>query len=107
MHTAHFAAIFAAAVVVSSVASAGEITGNGKPTGLQGNSWCRYSGFNDTPGQDGFGQTQNWGQVISQYGWVGDPGQYNPSNWPFDDGVNCNPNNSIAPPPRDPGNPQS
>jgi len=92
MHTAHFAAIFVAAVVVSSAASAGEITGNGKPTGLQGNSWCRYSGFNDTPGQDGFDQTQNWGQVISQYGWVGDPGQYNPSNWPFDDGVNCNPN---------------
>ena len=105
MRTARYAAMFAAAVVLSSAVSAGEITGNGQPTALQGNSWCRYSGLNDTPGQDGFYQTQNWGQLISLYGWIGDPGQYNPSNFPFDEGVNCNPNNSVAPPPRDPGQP--
>jgi hypothetical protein len=110
MRTSRCATIIVASIVLSSVitttAWAGEITGNGKSTALQGNSWCRYSGLNDTPGLDGFGQTQNWGQVIRLYGWVGDPGQYNPSNWPFDfGGINCNPNNTGVPVPRDPGSP--
>jgi hypothetical protein len=102
MRTA-FCAVLAAATLAATPAWAGEITGTGDPTALQGNSWCRYSGLNDTPGLDGFGKTQNWGQVIRLYGWVGDPGEFNPSNWPFDNGVNCNPNNSVAPPSRDPG----
>jgi hypothetical protein len=105
MRTSRCAAVAAAVFLLSSTAaSAGEITGNGKPTNSQGNSWCRYSGLDDSPLDDPFGQTQNWGQIIKLFGWVGDPGQYNPSNWPFDQGgINCNPNNSGTPVPRDPG----
>ncbi len=103
MRTVRYAAIFGAALILSSAVSAGEITGNGNPTALQGESWCRYSGLNDTPGQDGFDQTQNWGQLIALYGWIGDPGQFNPSNFPFDEGRNCNPTNSTSEPLRNPG----
>jgi hypothetical protein len=66
------AALAAAFVVVTGgAASAGEITGNGKPTpinGYQAGSICAFSGQNDDPtgGGDPFedGRTQNWGQVV-------------------------------------------
>ena len=63
----------AAALIVAmgGAASAGEITGNGKPTpinGGQAGSICAFSGQNDDPtgGGDPFqdGRTQNWGQVV-------------------------------------------
>ncbi|MEA3057804.1 MAG: hypothetical protein QOF34_619, partial [Sphingomonadales bacterium] len=45
MRTSRCATIIVASIVLSSVittaAWAGEITGNGKSTALQGNSWCR------------------------------------------------------------------
>jgi hypothetical protein len=67
------AAALAAALVIAmgGAASAGEITGNGKPTpinGFRAGSICSFSGQNDDPtgGGDPFqdGRTQNWGQVI-------------------------------------------
>jgi hypothetical protein len=67
------AAVVAAALVVAmgGAASAGEITGNGKPTpvgGFRAGSICAFSGQNDDPsgGGDPFqdGQVQNWGKVV-------------------------------------------
>jgi len=67
------AAAFAAALIVAmgGAASAGEVTGNGKPTpinGGQAGSICAFSGQNDDPtgGGDPFqdGRTQNWGHVL-------------------------------------------
>jgi hypothetical protein len=67
------AAAVAAALVVTmgGAASAGEITGNGKPTpvnGFRAGSICSFSGQNDDPtgGGDPFqeGQVQNWGKVL-------------------------------------------
>jgi hypothetical protein len=46
------------------VASAGEVTGSGKPKTVQANSICAYSGLEDNDGE--FvepGVTQNWGQI--------------------------------------------
>jgi hypothetical protein len=66
-------AVLAAALVVAmgGTAFAGEITGNGKPTpinGFQAGSICSFSGQNDDPtgGGDPFedGRVQNWGQVV-------------------------------------------
>jgi hypothetical protein len=66
-------AALAAALVVAmgGAASAGEITGNGKPTpinGFQAGSICSFSGQNDDPtgGGDPFqdGRVQNWGHVL-------------------------------------------
>ena len=63
----------AAALIVAmgGAASAGEITGNGKPTPIeayQAGSICSFSGQNDDPtgGGDPFedGRTQNWGHVL-------------------------------------------
>jgi hypothetical protein len=68
------AAAFAAASIVAmgGVASAGEVTGNGKPTpiaGFRAGSICSFSGQNDDPtgGGDPFedGRTQNWGHVLA------------------------------------------
>jgi hypothetical protein len=67
-------AALAAALVVGmgGTAFAGEITGNGKPTpinGFQAGSICSFSGQNDDPtgGGDPFqdGRTQNWGHVLA------------------------------------------
>jgi hypothetical protein len=67
------AAAVAAALVVAmgGAASAGEITGNGKLTPINGftaGSICSFSGQNDDPtgGGDPFqdGRVQNWGQVV-------------------------------------------
>lgn len=66
-------AAFAAALIVAmgGAASAGEITGNGKPTPIEdfrAGSICSFSGQNDDPtgGGDPFedGRTQNWGHVL-------------------------------------------
>ena len=68
------AAALAAAFLVATggAASAGEITGNGKATpinGFQAGSICAFSGQNDDPtgGGDPFedGRTQNWGHVLA------------------------------------------
>ena len=67
------AAALAAAFLVATggAASAGEITGNGKTTpinGFRAGSICSFSGQNDDPtgGGDPFqdGRTQNWGHVL-------------------------------------------
>jgi hypothetical protein len=67
-------AALAAALVVGmgGTAFAGEITGNGKPTpinGFQAGSICSFSGQNDDPtgGGDPFqdGRVQNWGHVLA------------------------------------------
>jgi hypothetical protein len=67
------AAVVAAALVVAmgGAASAGEITGNGEFTpinGFRAGSICSFSGQNDDPtgGGDPFqdGQVQNWGKVV-------------------------------------------
>ena len=67
-------AAFAAALIVAmgGAASAGEITGNGKPTPINGGragSICSFSGQNDDPtgGGDPFqdGRVQNWGHVVA------------------------------------------
>jgi hypothetical protein len=48
-------------------ASAGEITGNGKPIDVKGKSECAYSGLQDDPEEDeGIfrgDRVQNWGQL--------------------------------------------
>jgi hypothetical protein len=67
-------AALAAALVVAmgGTAFAGEITGNEKPTpinGYQAGSICSFSGQNDDPtgGGDPFedGRVQNWGHVLA------------------------------------------
>jgi hypothetical protein len=67
-------AALAAALVLAmgGTAFAGEITGNGKPTpinGGQAGSICAFSGQNDDPtgGGDPFqdGRVQNWGHVLA------------------------------------------
>lgn len=54
----------------SGAAMAGEITGNGDPTGgvEHSHSWCVYSGFNDTPDEDApfGGIVQSYGHYVSQ-----------------------------------------
>lgn len=52
------------AVTGATSALAGEITGNGKPTPIRdkANSECAFSGLDDAD-DDGFGRTQNWGQI--------------------------------------------
>lgn len=43
--------------------AAGEITGNGRSLQpLHANSECAFSGLDDAD-DDGFGRTQNWGQI--------------------------------------------
>lgn len=66
------AGLGAAAVLVAAAgpASAGEVTGNGKPTPIrqQANSICAFSGQNDAPG-DPFpegGRVQSYGQLVKQ-----------------------------------------
>ena len=60
------AALTVAAVAAGS-AFAGEITGNGKPTAAptHSNSECSFSGLDDAD-DDGFGRTQNWGQLSKE-----------------------------------------
>jgi hypothetical protein len=60
-------AALAVAALTTSSALAGEITGNGKPTGApaHSNSECSFSGLDD-PDPDPFGRTQNWGQLSKE-----------------------------------------
>ena len=56
-------------VVAAVPASAGELTGNGKPTPLMGASICQFSGQNDDPfGEDPSngpgGTSQSYGQQV-------------------------------------------
>jgi hypothetical protein len=53
-----------AAAIATGSAFAGEITGNGKETGMRAhaNSECGFSGLDD-PDDDGFVHTQSWGQL--------------------------------------------
>ena len=69
-------AVISAAVFVgasASAASAGEITGNGKPTAgpAHANSICVFSGLEDgeedPTGPSGPGTTQNWGQIPKDF----------------------------------------
>ena len=66
------------------IASAGEITGNGKPTPIKAqqsptspagpaNSICSFSGLNDTPvpGDPFEGRVQNWGSLVKVLGPMG------------------------------------
>lgn len=51
----------------TTAASAGEITGNGKSLQpLHAKSWCAFSGLDDAD-DDGFGRTQNWGQIPKEF----------------------------------------
>ncbi|QPC97924.1 MULTISPECIES: hypothetical protein [Qipengyuania] len=64
-------------LVISSPGFAGEITGNGKITPIESggvaSSICAYSGRNDTPGLDGFGEVQAYGMLVKAFGGF-DPG---------------------------------
>jgi hypothetical protein len=53
----------AALLVVSTTATAGEITGNGKPIDVNGRSECAFSGYND---QDGDPRDPGW--ISQSYG---------------------------------------
>ena len=98
-------AIGAAALTLSSVAWAGEITGpppvdnskGGAGRISNGNSFCSFSGLNDTPlgtagpPPDPGGQVQSYGYFMSQFGLFdpSDPEQRASFNFP---GFGCNPN---------------
>jgi len=75
------AAALAAAIVVvtGGVASAGEITGNGKPTPInsfRAGSICAFSGQNDDPNEPGLfngGRVQSFGDIVQEaIGVLGD-----------------------------------
>ena len=70
------------------VAFAGEITGNGKPTGApeHARSICAFSGQNDefVEGDENAPRTQSYGQLVSS-GVIQNPSMFNP-------GDACNPN---------------
>lgn len=70
-------------LAIASPALAGEITGNGKFTPVHdytASSICAFSGYNDTPGEDGFGQVQAYGMLVKAFGgfapgYASHPGQ--------------------------------
>jgi hypothetical protein len=99
-------------ILLSSAATAGEITGppptgNGQNTSgrvSNGNSLCSYSGLNDTPDglgspgtpeYDPGGQVQSYGYFMSHYGLYdpSDPAQRDQFAFP---GVGCNPQRSFG-----------
>ncbi|MGZ2412490.1 hypothetical protein ACUXST_001919 [Sphingomonas sp. F9_3S_D5_B_2] len=93
-----------AALVGSTPALAGEVSGNGKDLPLNGRSLCAYSGQNDTPdglwvpdGQGGFiqidpgGHVQSYGYFKAQQDFLPSPSDKdarNPFSFP---GLGCNP----------------
>jgi hypothetical protein len=91
------AAAVALSVVGMSAASAGEITGNGKPPGGQGlgashaQSICAFSGLEDGDGAGfpgpGGAPPQNWGHVKQFLRSVGAPAEEIAASRP---GVTCN-----------------
>jgi hypothetical protein len=99
--TRRLAAALSAATLVTALAATsvlgGEITGNGKDTGTQGASWCRFSGQNDRV--EGQGpvepEAQSYGIELT-LGLVPPPsltkgGAPSP-------GTMCNPNKTFLPP---------
>lgn len=70
-------------VALATPALAGEITGNGKYTPVHdytASSICAFSGYNDTPGEDGFEQVQAYGMLVKAFGgfapgYASHPGQ--------------------------------
>ena len=96
-----FALALGTAMLVTSLSAAavlaGEITGNGKPTGAQGASWCRFSGQNDRVEGEGpvEPEAQSYGIEVV-VGVVPHPsitrgGAPSP-------GTMCNPNKTFLPP---------
>lgn len=95
-----------AALLVSSPATAGEVTGNGKDLPVNGNSPCAFSGINDTP--DGLwlpigpggalvqvdpgGHVQSYG-AFKKIGFLPSPSDPAAREGGFP-GNGCNPNNS-------------
>ena len=80
-----------AAACLTGPAIAGELTGNGKDTPLNGASICQFSGQNDDPeGLDPEngpgGRTQSFGQDVAKWG-------HDPHHPVLHPGVLCNPNN--------------
>ena len=60
-----------AVVALAAPALAGEITGSGKFTPVHyytASSICAFSGYNDTPGEDGFGRVQAYGMLVRSFG---------------------------------------
>lgn len=89
--------VFAAALCTAAVpAFAGEITGNGKPTGMWGHakSECAFSGYNDMDGdpRDPGWISQSYGQNVRLKGW--NPADADPTRpgFPPIPGFSCNPN---------------
>ncbi len=88
--------VFAATLGMSStVAIAGEITGNGKDIEVKGRSECAFSGFNDQDGdpRDPGWISQNYGQNVRIFGL--DPSQFDPNadaEFVPIPGFACNPN---------------
>ncbi len=76
---------------------AGEVTGNGKETGTQGASWCRFSGQNDqVAGEGPVGpRAQSYGQEL-KLGLVPSP-SISKGGAPSP-GTMCNPNKTFLPP---------
>lgn len=71
-----FAVAACAATIIAAggtSASAGEITGNGKPIVVKGASECAYSGQNDEfhQGEEGASRVQSYGQIIRFAGPMG------------------------------------
>jgi hypothetical protein len=100
----HAVAFGAIAIAMSSIASAGEITGppprtnQPSPPGTRisnGVSICSFSGLNDTPqgipGIDPGGIVQSYGYFMAQFGIFdpSDPDKFTSGSFP---GENCNPN---------------
>lgn len=96
-----FALALGTATLIASLSAgavlAGEITGNGKPTGTQGASWCRFSGQNDRVEGEGpvEPEAQSYGIELG-LGLVPHPsitkgGAPSP-------GTMCNPNKTFLPP---------
>ena len=77
-----FAIALVAAVIGAGSAFAGEVTGNGKPTGApsNANSICAFSGQNDHPGDPApeGGRTQTYGQLVRQD--AANPRAFNPGD---------------------------
>lgn len=70
-----------ALAVLASPALAGEITGNGSYTPVHyytASSICSFSGYNDTPGQDGFGRVQAYGMLVKAFGGFSPGFEYHP-----------------------------
>jgi hypothetical protein len=91
------------AAILTTSASAGEITGNGKDVNNRGASECSFSGINDTP--EGFwievapgvlvqidpgGRTQSYGSFFAQYDWFDSPSDPDARAGPFPGNL-CNP----------------